>query len=129
MERDGKRNMKNISKRPGNKRPPAYIGISLFKMMFLSHWYDFSDVGTEKLVKESLSFLRFYVFRLEDQIPDYTILCIIRNEIVAKKAYDLLLKKMNKELEKHQAIVNTGVIVDATITVSPPPLPREILLT
>ncbi|XOD68050.1 MAG: hypothetical protein ACMUEL_09330 [Flavobacteriales bacterium Tduv] len=42
-----------------------------------------------------------------------------RNEIVAKKAYEPLLKKINKELEKNQAIVKTGVIVDASITVSP----------
>ncbi|XOD66943.1 MAG: hypothetical protein ACMUEL_02675 [Flavobacteriales bacterium Tduv] len=32
--------------------------------------------------------------------------------------YDLLLKKINKELGKHQAIVKTGVIVDASIIVS-----------
>ncbi|XOD68211.1 MAG: transposase [Flavobacteriales bacterium Tduv] len=57
------------------------------------HYYDLSYVGTEKLVKESLSFLHFYVFRLEDQIPDYTTLCRFRNEIVAKKAYELLLKR------------------------------------
>ncbi|XOD67937.1 MAG: transposase [Flavobacteriales bacterium Tduv] len=33
----------------------------------MSHWYDISDVGMEKLVKESLSCMRFCVFRLEDQ--------------------------------------------------------------
>ncbi|XOD68091.1 MAG: hypothetical protein ACMUEL_09575 [Flavobacteriales bacterium Tduv] len=41
-----------------------------------------------------------------------------RNEIVAKKAYERLLKKINKKLEKHQAIVKTGVMVDVSITVS-----------
>ncbi|XOD67142.1 MAG: transposase [Flavobacteriales bacterium Tduv] len=71
----------------------------------------FSDLGTEELVKESLSCIRFCGFRLEDQIPYYTTLCRVRNEIVAKKAYERLLKKINKELEKHQAIVKTGVIV------------------
>ncbi|XOD67229.1 MAG: transposase [Flavobacteriales bacterium Tduv] len=66
-----------------------------------------------------MSCMRFCVFRLDNQIPDHTTLCIFRNEIVAKKAYERLLKKINKELEKHQAIVKTGVIVDASITVSP----------
>ncbi|XOD68122.1 MAG: hypothetical protein ACMUEL_09755 [Flavobacteriales bacterium Tduv] len=28
-------------------------------MMLLSHWYDLIDVGTEELVKESLSYMRF----------------------------------------------------------------------
>ncbi|XOD67034.1 MAG: hypothetical protein ACMUEL_03220 [Flavobacteriales bacterium Tduv] len=41
--------------------------------------------------------------------------------IVAKKTYESLLKKINKVLEKHQAIVKTGVIVDASITVRPFP--------
>ncbi|XOD68157.1 MAG: transposase [Flavobacteriales bacterium Tduv] len=59
-----------------------------------------SDVGTEKLVKDSIGCMLFCGFRLEDQIPDHTTLCRVRNEIVAKKAYELLLKKINKELEK-----------------------------
>ncbi|XOD67263.1 MAG: hypothetical protein ACMUEL_04630 [Flavobacteriales bacterium Tduv] len=62
-----------------------------------------------------------------DKIPDHPTLCIFRNEIVAKKAYEILLKKINKELEKYQAIVKTGVIVDDSITVSVPPFrSREI---
>ncbi|XOD68130.1 MAG: hypothetical protein ACMUEL_09805 [Flavobacteriales bacterium Tduv] len=36
----GKRNKKNILKRPGNKRTPAYSGISLFTMMLLSKYYN-----------------------------------------------------------------------------------------
>ncbi|XOD67400.1 MAG: hypothetical protein ACMUEL_05440 [Flavobacteriales bacterium Tduv] len=65
----------------------------------------------------------FFGFRLEDQIPDYTNLCKFRNGIVAKKAYESLLKKINKVLEKRQDIVKKGVIVDASITVSLP-LPK-----
>ncbi|XOD67304.1 MAG: hypothetical protein ACMUEL_04890 [Flavobacteriales bacterium Tduv] len=55
---------------------------------------------------------------MEDKIQYYMTLCRFCNEIVAKKAYELLLKKINKELEKNQAIVKTGVIVDVSITVS-----------
>ncbi|XOD67786.1 MAG: hypothetical protein ACMUEL_07775 [Flavobacteriales bacterium Tduv] len=66
---------------------------------------------------------------MEDQILDHTTLCRFRNEIVAKKAYRLLLKKINKQLEKNQAIVKIGVIVDACITVSPFAPPRRLLPT
>ncbi|XOD68018.1 MAG: transposase [Flavobacteriales bacterium Tduv] len=69
------------------------------------------------MVKDSISCMRFYGFRLEDQIPDHTTLCRIRNEIVTKNAYERILKKINKELEKYQAIVKTGVIVNASIAV------------
>ncbi|XOD67605.1 MAG: hypothetical protein ACMUEL_06665 [Flavobacteriales bacterium Tduv] len=36
---------------------------------------------------------------MEDQILYYTTLCRVRNEIVAKKTYERLLKKINKKLE------------------------------
>ncbi|XOD67746.1 MAG: hypothetical protein ACMUEL_07500 [Flavobacteriales bacterium Tduv] len=42
----------------------------------------------------------FRSFRLEDQIPNYTDLCRFRNEIVAKKAYESLLKKINQRIRK-----------------------------
>ncbi|XOD67278.1 MAG: transposase [Flavobacteriales bacterium Tduv] len=87
-------------------------------MILLIHWNNLSDLGTEKLLKEYLIFMHFCGFLLEDQIPDHTILCRFRNEIIAKKAYELLLKKINKELEKHQAIVKTIVIVNTSITVN-----------
>ncbi|XOD68173.1 MAG: transposase [Flavobacteriales bacterium Tduv] len=64
------------------KGQPSYSGISLFKMRLLNHWYDLSDVGTEELMKESLSCMHFCGFRLEDQIPDHTTLCNFRSEIV-----------------------------------------------
>ncbi|XOD66498.1 MAG: transposase [Flavobacteriales bacterium Tduv] len=73
-------------------------------MILLSQWYDFSYVETEKLLKKSLSCMLFCDFRLKDQIPYHTTLCRFRNEIVAKKAYERLLKKINKKLEKHQVI-------------------------
>ncbi|XOD67378.1 MAG: transposase [Flavobacteriales bacterium Tduv] len=87
-------------------------------MMLLSHWYDLSDVETEELLKESLNCVLFCVFRLEDQILDHTTLRIFRNEIVVKKEYECLLKKINKKLKKHQTIVKKGLIVYASITVS-----------
>ncbi|XOD66977.1 MAG: transposase [Flavobacteriales bacterium Tduv] len=59
---------KIYQKGQGIKGQPAYSGISLFKMIFLIHWYDLSDVGTEELLKKSLCCMRFFCFRLENQI-------------------------------------------------------------
>ncbi|XOD67241.1 MAG: hypothetical protein ACMUEL_04520 [Flavobacteriales bacterium Tduv] len=55
----------------------------------------------------------------KDKILDHTTLFRFRNEIVVKMEYELLLKKINKELKMHQAIVKTGMIIDSSITVSP----------
>ncbi|XOD66494.1 MAG: transposase [Flavobacteriales bacterium Tduv] len=60
-------------------------------MMLLSHWYDINDIGTEELVKESLSCTSFCVFRLEGQTQYHTTLCRFRNEVIAKKAYKSLV--------------------------------------
>ncbi|XOD67691.1 MAG: hypothetical protein ACMUEL_07155 [Flavobacteriales bacterium Tduv] len=57
-------------------------------------------------------------FSIGDQIPDHTALCRFHNEIVAKKAYESLLKKINKELVKPQVIAKIGVIVGSIIRVS-----------
>ncbi|XOD68110.1 MAG: transposase [Flavobacteriales bacterium Tduv] len=48
------------------KGQSAYSEIWLFKMMFLSRWYDLSDVGTEELLKDSIGCMRFFGFRLEN---------------------------------------------------------------
>ncbi|XOD66567.1 MAG: hypothetical protein ACMUEL_00465 [Flavobacteriales bacterium Tduv] len=56
---------------------------------------------------------------MEDSAKYHMALCKFRNEIVTKKTYELLLKEINKELGKHQAIAKTGVIVDTNITVRP----------
>ncbi|XOD66876.1 MAG: transposase [Flavobacteriales bacterium Tduv] len=40
------------------KGQTAYSGISLFKMILLSNWYDLTYVGTEELMKEYLSYMR-----------------------------------------------------------------------
>ncbi|XOD68140.1 MAG: transposase [Flavobacteriales bacterium Tduv] len=53
---------KIYQKDQGIKGQPVYSGISLFKMMLLSHWCDLTDVGTEEFVKESLSCMSFCGF-------------------------------------------------------------------
>ncbi|XOD67644.1 MAG: hypothetical protein ACMUEL_06885 [Flavobacteriales bacterium Tduv] len=45
---------KIYQKGQGIKNQPAYSGISLFKMILLILWYDLSDVGRKKLVKDSI---------------------------------------------------------------------------
>ncbi|XOD67610.1 MAG: hypothetical protein ACMUEL_06700 [Flavobacteriales bacterium Tduv] len=57
----------------------------------------------------------FFYWKIRSQI--IRLYAESRNEIVAKKAHERLLKKINKKLEKNQAIIKTGVIVDASITV------------
>ncbi|XOD67846.1 MAG: transposase [Flavobacteriales bacterium Tduv] len=59
----------------GIKGQPAYSGISLFKVMLLSHWYDLSDIGTGELMKESLRSMLFCGFQLENKRSYHMDLC------------------------------------------------------
>lgn len=97
---------------------PAYSGLLLFKMLLIGIWNNLSDERTELYVNDSLSAMRFCGLELEDFVPDHSTLSRFRSELTKYKAMDKLLKEFNRQLEKNQIIVHTGVKVDATLTAS-----------
>jgi len=99
---------------------PSYRGIVLFKMMLLQYWYDLSDPAVEDMVNDSLGAMRFCQLELEDDVPDHSTLSRFRKELVEKKAYDRLLRKINNQLSSKGILLKKGSArVDATITESP----------
>ena len=99
---------------------PSYRGLLLFKMLLISIWYDLSDEMTEEMVNENLSAMIFCGLQIEDDVPDHSTLSRFRNELTSKKAFDRLLKKINKQLEAKQIKLSKGKgIIDASITESP----------
>jgi IS5 family transposase len=98
----------------------AYAGLLIFKMLLLGIWYNMSDVEVEDHVRDSLSANSFCGLQLEDDVPDHSTLSRFRTEMVAKKAFDRLLRKMNDQLKAKKLMVKTGIaMIDATITESP----------
>ena len=73
----------------------------------------------EDQVNDRISFSRFVGLSMDDKCPDHSVISRFRTAMTQKKAYDKLFKEMNKQLESHKIIVNTGIIVDASITDSP----------
>jgi len=99
---------------------PAYSGILLFKMLLIGIWYDLSDEKVEESVNDSLSMMRFCDLNIEDSVPDHSVLSRFRSELTTKKAFDRLLKKINRQLVTHKVLVRNGIgIVDATLTATP----------
>jgi len=99
---------------------PSYPSIVLFKMLLIEMWYDMSDVECEDFVKDSVSARIFLDLELNQPIPDHSTISRFRSELVRKKAYDRLLRKINKQLEHQGAKVKKGkTIVDASVTISP----------
>ena len=99
---------------------PSYPGIVLFKMMLLQIWYNLSDPGVEEMVNENLSANAFCGLSIEDPVPDHSVICRFRKELTQKKAFDRILKKVNKQLKSHGIMVREGSAkVDASITETP----------
>jgi len=64
--------------------------------------------------------MRFCDLDIEDNVPDHSVLSRFRSELTYKKAFERLLKKINRQLVAHKVIIRNGVgIVDATLTDTP----------
>jgi len=98
----------------------AYSGLLLFKMSLLQTWYNLSDPAVEEMVNDSLSASKFCGLSVEDDVPDHSVISRFRKELTEKKAYDRLLRKINKQLKNHDIIVKSGSAkIDASITETP----------
>ena len=73
----------------------------------------------EEQVNDRLSFSRFAVPGMADEVPDSTTLCRFRGALVKSGVYDRLLLEVNRQLTSRHVMVTTGVIVDASVTDSP----------
>jgi IS5 family transposase len=87
---------------------PAYKGILLFKMLLIGIWYGLSDERVEDMVNDSLSAMRFCNLSVEDDVPDHSVLSRFRTELTQKKSFDRLLKKVNRQLDRHGVILKHG---------------------
>jgi IS5 family transposase len=98
---------------------PSYSGLILFKMNLLQTWYNLSDYEVEAQVNDSLSFMQFTGLRLEDSVPDHSIVSKFRTALTLAGAYEKLFEAVNTQLEAHQILIKKGSIVDASVTESP----------
>jgi len=98
---------------------PSYSGLLLFKLNLLQTWYGLSDYEVEAQANDSISFTKFLGLKLEDSIPDHSVISRFRTELTKKDVYEKLLQIINQQLEQHGLIIRTGAIVDASITDSP----------
>ncbi len=55
---------------------------------------------------------------MDEQVPGATVLCRFRNTFAKQNAFEKLLMLINETMEQGGLIVNKGVIVDASLTVT-----------
>lgn len=108
------------SRGKSNKGQSAYPGLLLFKMLLIGIWYDLGDMDVEDMVNENLSAMVFCDLKLEDDVPDHSVLSRFRSELSKKGAFDGLLTQLNSQLKLKGIMVQQGKAkVDATLTDSP----------
>lgn len=98
---------------------PSYDGILLFKMCLLQTWYGLSDYEVEDRLNDSISFSQFCGLTLEDTAPDHSTLSRFRSALTKANVYEKLFREINNQLEKHNIIVKSGAIVDASVIDTP----------
>lgn len=57
----------------------SYSGLVLFKMSLLQTWYGLSDYEVEIQVNDSLSFMKFTGLKIDDAVPDHSVLSRFRS--------------------------------------------------
>lgn len=98
---------------------PSYDGLLLFKMCLLQSWYGLSDYEVEDRINDSLSFSYFCGLTIEQVSPDHSTLSRFRTALTKTKTFELLFSSVNEQLERHNIIVKTGIIVDASVVDTP----------
>ena len=110
---------KDYSKGKSAIGTPSYDGLLLFKMCLLQSWYGLSDYEVEDRINDSLSFSYFCGMTIEQVAPDHGALSRFRTALTKTKTFEKLFTSINKQLEAHNIIVKTGLIIDASVIDTP----------
>lgn len=98
---------------------PSYSGLLLFKMCLLQSWYGLSDYEVEDRLNDSISFSYFCGMHIDQVAPDHSTLSRFRSSLTKTKTFEKLFSSVNAQLEAHNIIVKTGIIVDASVIDTP----------
>lgn len=98
---------------------PSYDGLLLFKMCLLQSWYGLSDYEVEDRVNDSLSFSYFCGMTIEQVAPDHSTVSRFRTAMTKTNTFEKLFASINSQLERHNIIVKSGIIIDASVIDTP----------
>jgi IS5 family transposase len=110
---------KDYSKGKSATGKPSYDGLLLFKMCLLQSWYGLSDYEVEDRINDSLSFSYFCGMTIEQVAPDHSTLSRFRTALTKTQTFEKLFTSINKQLEAHNIIVKTGLLIDASVIDTP----------
>jgi len=102
---------------PGGRPPFDYV--MMFKILILQEYFGLRDERLEFQITDRFSFMRFLGLQTYSKVPDSNTIWHFRERLKEGNVVRQLFERFNKQLKKHNLIVNKGKIVDASIVQVP----------
>jgi len=97
------------------KGEKAWPPLAMFKALWLATWYDLSDVMLAEALSDRASFRRFCGFARDEATPERTTFVRFRRLLAAHGLDRSLLAAIARDLERKDATVRKGTLIDATV--------------
>lgn len=99
-------------------RPP-FDPVSMFKVLIVQAQHNLSDAKMEFMIRDRLSWMRFFGFDLGGAMPDENTIRHFRNRMTETGTLKRVMKAFDWQLQKKGYIPMAGQIVDATLVPAP----------
>lgn len=99
-------------------RPP-FDPVSMFKVLIVQAQHNLSDAKMEFMIRDRLSWMRFFGFDLGGAMPDENTIRHFRNRMIETGTLKRVMKAFDWQLHKKGYIPMSGQIVDATLVPAP----------
>ena len=99
-------------------RPP-FDPVSMFKVLVVQAQHNLSDARMEFMIRDRLSWMRFFGFDLGGTMPDENTIRHYRNRLSESGTLGALMEAFDQQLHEQGYLAMGGQIVDATLVPAP----------
>ena len=100
---------------------PAFDPVAIFKVLVVQAQHNLSDARMEFMIRDRLSWMRFFGFDLGGAMPDENTIRHYRNRLTTSGTLEALMQAFEQQLREAGFLSMGGQIVDATLV----PAPRQ----
>jgi transposase, IS5 family len=99
-------------------RPP-FDPVAMFKVLVVQAQHNLSDARMEFMIRDRLSWMRFFGFDLGGAMPDENTIRHYRNRLATSGTLEALMQAFEQQLREAGYLAMGGQIVDATLVPAP----------
>ncbi|GIX19808.1 MAG: hypothetical protein KatS3mg120_1484 [Erythrobacter sp.] len=98
---------------------PAFDPVAMFKVLVVQAQHNLSDARMEFMIRDRLSWMRFFGFDLGGAMPDENTIRHYRNRLTQSGTLEALMQAFEQQLREAGYLAMGGQIVDATLVPAP----------